>query len=98
MQLDVIYTDKAKAFDTDQRGIILRRLIAFHRIHTSLWDHIHVTERNQQKGGAIPKKSVNSGVPQVSELGPFSFIIFINYSMNPLEKSYGALIADNYSS
>lgn len=81
-QLDVIYTDFSKAFDSINHVIVVEKLKSFGIAHNLIkWIDSYLTERVQfvkiNDSFSKPVK-VHSGVPQGSHLGPLIFILFLN--------------------
>ena len=80
--VDIIYLDFQKAFDKVPHQRLLLKLKA-HGIGDSITDWIEqwLTDRRQRvvvDGEVSNWKSVLSGIPQVSVLGPILFLIYIN--------------------
>ena len=99
-QIDTIYLDIRKAFDTVSHGILLNHLWSF-GITGTLWSWFkcYITDRVQQvsinntlSDSVLP---VISGVPQGSILGPLLFLVYMNNISSSIEVSQVLKFADD---
>lgn len=98
-QVDVIYTDFAKAFDKVDHSIILEKLHHF-GLSEDLIKFIssYLTERKQYVVVNNFKSDyyvATSGIPQGSNLGPLLFLAFINDIVNCVHYNQILLFADD---
>lgn len=98
-QLDVIYTDFTKAFDSLDFGIFLNKLSCMgFRADLVQWILSYLTDRSMYVyiRNSVSDSFVNcSGVPQGSNLGPLFFILFINDLCDSIKHSDFLLFADD---
>ena len=97
IRTDVIYFDFAKAFDSVSHDIILHKLKYQFSIDGLLLKFItnYLKDRSQAVvlGGATSSsKSVSSGVPQGSILGPTLFVLFLNDITNGINDKTNILM------
>ena len=98
-QVDAVYTDFSKAFDTVNHRVLAHKLECFGFAGTLLkWLVLYISNRKQfvkVKGFVSQEISVTSGVPQGSHLGPYLFNIFINDLRQEIRFSQPLFFADD---
>lgn len=97
-QLDVIYTDFQKAFDSVSHSILINKLMTLGMDSNLIcWIKSYLSGRLQfvkLMGHESRKFAVKSGVPQGSHLGPLLFILFMD-DVTKIFKSMRLLYADD---
>lgn len=98
-QVDTIYTDFSKAFDSIDHKRVLMKLDTFgfssmfvKWFHSYLMDRHQIVEIGGEKSNPI---RATSGVPQGSHIGPWLFLIFIDDITKVIQNSYVLLFADD---
>ena len=95
----VVFLDLAKAFDSVDHSILLRKLQLFGISERSLgWFFSHLDNRQQKcciDGKLSDSCTIKCGVPQGSILGPLLFLIYINNLPTCLKYSRARMYADD---
>lgn len=98
-QVDSVYLDFAKAFDSVNHSLLIYKLSKFGLSGCSLkWISSFLSDRQLQvriKGNLSEPFLATSGVPQGSHLGPLLFILFINDVANDLTTATILVFADD---
>ena len=99
-QIDIIFMDMSKAFDKVNHAALISKL-QYYNIGGSLllnWFSSYLHGKQQRVtalGATSSTKTIGSGVPQGSILGPILFLLYVNDLPDVIENSSIASFADN---
>ena len=98
-QIDCIYTDFRKAFDIVNINVLINKLYKYKfPIDIILWIESYLSNRSARiklNNTFSDWFWIKSGVPQVYQLGPILFLVFINDLIDNLEFLTALLFADD---
>ena len=97
--VDIVYLDFAKAFDKVDHGVTLQKISNLGiKGHLGRWIYSFLTNRHQSvvvQGRKSQPRTVKSGVPQGSVLGPLLFLVLIGDINKDVAASYLSSFADD---